>query len=439
MIALRLYFVGALFIFGCRPQHAGPGTAAKFAFEIGKPGQTLRGVAGDGAMVFSARGDTTSGELEARKGEAIAWHAALPGSAGPVAYIPGLVIATLTASGAIATTPPAVLHGEPGSVAIAMDAKTGAVKWRIPFDSNEFAVITSIAGEASNVIVGGTFSGTLRVGDAQVVAGERRVVSSAGRSDGFVASINSATGAVHWVVRVGGAYADSVQGVATRDGVVAIAGTFGPSAELQGEPLVSFDEKLPFADAFVAELDATTGARKWSQTFGGRFDDSVAGVAIDSQHRVAVAATVRDTIAFAGRDLVTHGAGDGLVAWFSPTGLAGATTIIGGADFDGLRAIAEVDDRVVVGGFFHGAVAIGKQPLKSDGDDSFIAVVAPNGELGTVWQLSGPGREEITALTSVPGGFVAGVAHSAALVFDGATLAAPSDPTSGAVLVGRPL
>jgi len=426
---------------GCRGvDRPHPGTAAAFAIEVGQPGQTIRGVTGDGARVIVARGDVAHSEIEARTGATIAWHVALPGSAGVVAISAGQVIATFTATGKVdglGTT--MELHGEPSGAIVALDAATGAVRWRLPCDGTEFAVITSIAPvDGGGAIVGGTFSGTLRVGDAANAGGTaRNVVASAGRSDGFVAAI-TADGKVRWVVRVGGANADTVQGVAARGDRVAIAGTFMAGAELLGEPLVPFDEKVPRPDAFVAELDAN-GARRWQLTFGGKQADSVAGVAIDSKQRVAVAATVRETIKLDGRDLGTRGAADGLVAWFSPGGEAGAATLIGGTEFDGLRAITAVDDRVVVGGFFHGALALGKRAIDSNhSDDGFLAVVNAAGQIETSWHLAGAGREELTSLSSIPGGFVAGIAHSADLIVDDDKLPAPSDPASGAVVIGRP-
>ncbi len=363
---------------------------------------------------------------------------------------------------------------------VALDAATGAPRWRIPFDATEFAVITSLApldgpggprgpgsrGSPGGFVVGGTFAGTLRVGDAHAASPDdatrpgdaaadtarpsarpsarpaarpsaRDVVSSAGRSDGFVALLGI-DGSVRWVVRLGGPGADAVQGVAARADRVAIAGTFTGGAELLGQPLAAFDERLPFADGFVGELD-TAGALRWVQTFGGKDDDAVAGVAIDTQGRVVVAATVRDTIKLDGRDLDTRGDADGLVAWFTPGGEAGAAAILGGTEFDGLRAIAATDDRVVVGGFFHGTIVLGKRVVDSNGgDDSFFAELDARGQVESSWHVAGPGREEITALASVPGGFVAGVAHTGELSLEGTRLPAPADPGSGAVVLGRP-
>jgi hypothetical protein len=55
------------------------------------------------------------------------------------------------------------------------------------------------------------------------------------------------------------------------------------------------------------------------------------------------------------------------------------------------------------------------------------------------WPVSGAGREEITALNAIPGGFVAGIAHTAAVTVDRDALPAPRDPLSGTAIVVRPV
>ena len=184
---------------------------------------------------------------------------------------------------------------------------------------------------------------------------------------------------------------------------------------------------------------STPGGRVGSRSFGATAVVAVAGAPLDSTGRVAVAATAREPIRVGGSDHDVRGASDGIVAWFTPTGDAGATAVIGGTDFDGLRAIVAVDDRVVVAGFFSGTLALGKQSITAGGgDDAFVATVNAAGGVEASWQIGGPGREEVVALASVPGGFVAGVAHTAAAVIGDDKLTAPQDPATGAALVQRP-
>jgi hypothetical protein len=281
-----------------------------------------------------------------------------------------------------------------------------------------------------DVIVAGSFGGTLRAG--------KRVVTSAGNSDGFVARI-SAAGEIAWLIRLGGAGADGVQGLAVRGDHIAIAGTFTAGAELAGIALPPYDERAPFGDVFVAELDSK-GVRQWHATIGGRADDAVAGVTIDERGNTVVAASGKEVIHVGSAQLVTQGEGDGVLAWFHGAGEGGAAVLVGGLDFDGLRAITAVGDKIVVGGFFSGSIKLGDRTLTAGGgDDSFIAAFDVNGTVATAWHVGGEGREEVTALASVPGGFVAGIAHTAKATVETAPLVAPKDPMRGGALVVRGL
>ena len=58
--------------------------------------------------------------------------------------------------------------------------------------------------------------------------------------------------------------------------------------------------------------------------------------------------------------------------------------LVGGLDFDGLRAIAAVGDKVVAGGFFSGSIKLGERTLTAGGgDDSFVAAFDSNGTVAS--------------------------------------------------------
>jgi len=416
-----------------------PPLVAPVTLEIGRAGAVLSGVAGDVAAGFAALTSTVGGSpptaittIEAisrreRRADPPAWRTELDGRGGPLVVSAGRVIAALGGTGGVAGL---ALRGEPGAVMVALDAATGAAAWKLAVDATQWSVIASIAAAPDGVVVGGSFAGTLRIGNA--------VVSSAGKADGFVARIAS-TGSVTWLIRLGGPGIDAVQGVAASADRIAIAGTFTAGADLLGQALDAIDERSPAADGFVAELDLA-GARQWAQSFGGKAEDSVDGVAIDASGRVAIAASMRDSIHVSGADLVANGAADGLVAWWSSTGAAGGAVRLGGADFDGLRAIAATGDRVVVAGFYSGSVVLGDRRLTATGgDDAFVAALDATGRVTEAWPISGEGREEITALTAIRGGFMAGITHTAAATVGADTLPAPSDPMSGSAIVVRPV
>jgi hypothetical protein len=228
-----------------------------------------------------------------------------------------------------------------------------------------------------------------------------------------------------------------VQGIAARGDRVVIAGTFAAGAELLGQPLPAVDERSPAGDGFAAELD-DRGGRRWIATFGGQGNDSVAGVAIDRTGRVVVAGTVRDMIHAGSVELTPRGAADGVVVWLTATGEHTGAILIGGPDFDGISAITAVGDRIVVGGFFSGSLRLGERTLAAGGgDDAWLAALDASGSVVQSWQVGGEGREEITALAAIRGGFVAGAAHSARASVDDSALPAPADPASGAALLVR--
>ncbi|HTL33200.1 MAG TPA: hypothetical protein VL326_08750, partial [Kofleriaceae bacterium] len=322
------------------------------------------------------------------------------------------------------------VRGDPGAVVVAMKPSG----FRLPIDSTEWSLVTSMAALGDDILVGGSFGGTLRIAD--------KVVSSAGGSDGFLARISS-TGQLVWLIRCGGGGADAIQGVSTSGNRIAIAGTFTAGADLLGEPLKAYDERLPYADAFVAELDEN-GARRWQQTLGGKGDEAVAGVAIDANGRVVIAGSGREVIYVGNQHLVTAGDSDGFVAWYGPKGEPQHAMLLGGFDDDGIRSIAAVDDRVVIGGFFSGQLKLGDRTLEADGKtgagyDAYLVAIDGNGIASSTWHVGGAGSEDIVGVTAIAGGFIAGISHTGAAKLDDATLAAPTDPASGAAIVLRGL
>ncbi len=425
-------------------------SAGSQTLSVGRAGFSLRGVASDGASTYAAltgSGVPHTSVIEARRGSAITWTATPAGMIGPLAIVGPLLVGAIEGSGQLAVGAPIAspgfagarstpagsaesieLRGDPAAVLAAYDRGTGALRWRLAVDSTEWALVSSVAAIGNDILVGGAFGGTLRIG--------AKVVSSAGGSDGFLARVTAA-GQLAWIVRLGGAGADAVQGVAATATRIAIAGTVTSGAELHGAALPAIDDRLPYGDAFVAELDAN-GARTWSATFGSRADDAVAGVAIDARGRIAVAASVHDVVRIGSATLSAQGPGDGLVVWYGEGGELGATALVGGSDFDGLRAIAAVGNHMIVGGFYSGTLELaGTKLTAGGGDDAFLAALDASGAVATVWHVGGAGREEITSLSALPGGFIAGVAHTAAAAIDDDTLTAPADPASGAALVVR--
>lgn len=401
---------GALLLAGCPSARPAAPVATPVTTDVGGP---VRGLAADDGSLIVAIGSRITSR------GARVWNVELaPGAASPTAApataspIPG---ALAVGDGLVYAAASAKLRGDPGALVIALDAGTGAERWRLPIDATAWSLITSVAAidraHGGGVVVGGSFQGTLRAASS--------VVASAGSTDGFVARIGR-DGSLAWLARLGGPGADAVQGVAARGDRIAIAGTFSPAADILGEPLASVDEQLPFADAFAATLDGS-GKRTWSATWGSRLDDAVAGVAIDDRDRVVVAGTARDVVHVDAQDLKAKET-DAIVVWFAKS--SASARLVGGADLDGASAIVAAGDHVVVAGY--------------SGSAAFVTELSDDEQIAE-WQATGTGREEVPALAAVPGGFAALIAHTATLTFDGASLPAPADPMAGGALVVRPL
>jgi hypothetical protein len=110
---------------------------------------------------------------------------------------------------------------------------------------------------------------------------------------------------------------------------------------------------------------------------------------------------------------------------------------LGGPEVDGVRGLAAVGQAVVVGGFYSGTMRLGQHRLTAGGgDDAYLAAFV-HGELVERWAVTGPGREEIASLAAIPGGFIAGVTHTARAEVAGSQLPSPNDPAAGAALVIR--
>jgi outer membrane protein assembly factor BamB len=403
------------------PRVAHGPAAHDVTIDLTRPGMALRAVAAAGDLAFAALAGGGKTVVVAYRGDTLAWQADVAGEASAAAAGDGTVYVAVAAR--------APLRGDPGALLVALDAASGATRWQVALDGSQWSRVRALAARPGGVVAGGAFAGTLRVGS--------RVVTSAGESDGFVAAIG-AGGELDWLVRMGGNGQDAIDGVAVRGDRVVIGGTFAPGAELLGHTLHAIDERSLFGDAFAAELDAG-GRFAWATPFGGKADDTVVGAALDEVGRALVAGAARDVVAAGSAKVAARGPADALVVVFDPRGAVERAQLIGGSDFDGASAVAAIDDRSVIGGFFSGELPLGGRTLRAGGgDDAFIALLDANGSVVGSWQVGGQGREEVVGLAAIPGGFVAGVAHTADAKIDGGrALPPPADPMTGAALILR--
>lgn len=182
----------------------------------------------------------------------------------------------------------------------------GAHVWSKRFGDADVQYGQSLAvDDAGNVIITGTFSGTIDFGGSSFVG--------AGTGDIFLAKLDS-NGAHMWSKRFGDADAQDGASVAVDiAGNVLLTGTFAGTVDFGGGPLAS----LGVSDMFLAKLDAD-GAHLWSKRFGKGNDDDGVGVAVDVGGNALIAGYSDGLIDFGGGSLPNAGGRDVVVAKFSP-------------------------------------------------------------------------------------------------------------------------
>jgi hypothetical protein len=190
--------------------------------------------------------------------------------------------------------------------------------------------------------------------------------------------IGSCTGNPLWSKRFGDAGFQEVafNGMAPRGGGVVLCGSFDPTVDFGGAPLVTTGS----SEIFVAALDAR-GGHLWSKAFGGKQADRARACAADAQGNVVVTGFIGGTADFGGGPIVSAGGFDVFAVKLAQDGKHLWSKRFGDASEQGGWDVA-VDEagNVVVVGYFAGTIDFGGTPLTSAGDsDAFVAKLDPAG------------------------------------------------------------
>lgn len=189
-----------------------------------------------------------------------------------------------------------------------------------------------VAVDPQGVSVTGAFQGTLEAGSSRL--------SSAGRSDGFVARLDLA-GTPQWARRIGGPGEDEARSVAIETGgEIWVAGSFEDKAGIGTAE--SALESAGRSDGFLARL-SPGGDLLWSGQMGGKGEDAAAAVATG---RAGVWVTGR----FTGKadfdpgptitSMASVGKADAFVAHLARTGHLRWVQRIGGPHYDSGTGLA---------------------------------------------------------------------------------------------------
>lgn len=158
------------------------------------------------------------------------------------------------------------------AVAAKYAGATGNFVWARAFGVGAGVGVTSVSTDgANNVILGGSFPSTIDFGGG--------VLTAAGQSDGFVASLTSA-GAHQWSKRVGSTTSDGINGVAaTAAGQVTFGGFFSGTVDLGAGAVASQGGN----DGFLASTNSN-GDYLWHHVVGTAAQEQVRAVATTSTH-----------------------------------------------------------------------------------------------------------------------------------------------------------
>ncbi|WP_052374974.1 hypothetical protein [Chondromyces apiculatus] len=237
-------------------------------------------------------------------------------------------------------------------------------------DQDATDVVTDAAG---NVYLVGDFAGTIDLGGGTLTS------ALATTTDVFVAKF-SPSGAHLWSRRLGSAGSDHAYDVAIAPGgQVVIAGSFVSTVDLgNGQMLTSTGGLDGFVATLNA---ATGDAMWGSSFGGPGADDEGLGVALDAQGNLTVVGTAAASFSFAGTQLDAAGGNDIFVGRLNASGMPQWGRRYGDAMFQGARGVAvDATGAAVILGFFNGSLDFGGGTLTSQsGEDIFLLKLGQSG------------------------------------------------------------
>jgi len=289
-------------------------------------------------------------------------------------------------------------------------------RWALSWGGKYADAARALAVDAvGNVYVAGTFQLT---GDFDPGAG-RAVMTSAGRTDGFVLKLDPARRLL-WARRFGGAGADEVTALAVgEDGAVHFGGsTDGRWAEAAAET-AGFVEGV--RQAFVATL-APDGALRWARSLGATRGVSLVGLAVGAGGALYAGGGFQGALRFDGRDLLDDRAGwDVYVARIDDSGALQWVRDVGAETERSLTVEALVATAAgpLLGGSFEGNVDFdpgpGGRPLEASTRAGFLLALDDAGALAWADSAAASGVRHVLAIAAGARGrgAVAGVGQPA--------------------------
>lgn len=222
---------------------------------------------------------------------------------------------------------------------------SGNHTWSKRFGNANQDHVTSLATDSSgNVIITGTFSGTLSFGGTSL--------TSAGGNDIFVAKFDSSGNHV-WSKSFGSSTGyEGGNGVAVdSSGNVFVTGEVEGAVDFGGGLLSTSGS----TDIFLLKL-SSAGAHAWSYVFGDSSDDGGSDVAVDNADNVVFTGAFSNTVDLGGGPETSLGNSDGFVTKYDNAGTFLWTNTFTSAGYgsqlaNGYRLATDPDRNVFVTGF----------------------------------------------------------------------------------------
>lgn len=199
-----------------------------------------------------------------------------------------------------------------------------------------------------------------------------------------------------WGAALGGLATQAPRATAiAADGSVYVVGYF------EGETTFSPKHTLTAvgaSDGFVAQF-SPTGELRWVVALASPGEDSLNAVAVGPQGDVVVGGTIGGIGTFGSIASASNGSDDAFIAALSPTGEPRWVTTFGSTDSDGVNAIAVLNQRIIAGGSFRGAMTAGGQTLRPvRSTDAFLAYLSLTGAITQTVAFGERGEESVIAL-----------------------------------------
>ena len=253
------------------------------------------------------------------------------------------------------------------------DGCSGACAWAEGLGSAvEVAVIKAATDDAGNILLTGTFGGTLAIGDIQL--------NSAESADVFLVKLD-ATGKVLWGKRFGGVGYQSGNGVAVdSEGNVLLTGHFEKSIDFGCGSITANVGEIA-SHMFTVKLDPA-GVCLWSRGFGGALSQTGSMIRVDASNDILLLGSAHKEIDYGGGLLASVVPQNASIAKLDSTGKHIWSKNLGNATSMNVKDIAvDGSGAIVMMGDFFGSIDLGGGPMTASGNfDVLVTKHSASGE-----------------------------------------------------------